>query len=84
MSTTPTLDALDQLPYPDEEPAIDLNDEEWLTADEAAAWLRTHRQTIYKAVEAGQLPAVRLGTVVRIHRRKVLAMAGVKSEEGEA
>ncbi len=38
----------------------------FLTPDEAAERLRVHRNTIYRAVERGDLPARRVGQQIRI------------------
>ena len=43
-----------------------------MTVKEVAELLRVTRQTIYKMVEGGQLPAVRVGTQWRFDRERVL------------
>ena len=46
---------------------------DFLTVDEAAAYLRCNRKTVYDAVSRGTLPGVvRLGRVIRIHRTALL------------
>jgi excisionase family DNA binding protein len=39
-----------------------------LTAGETASYLKVARSTVWRLVEAGQLPAVRLGKVVRVRK----------------
>ena len=46
--------------------------DELMTVKEVAELLRVTRQTIYKMVEGGQLPAVRVGTQWRFDRERVL------------
>ncbi|MBI3977170.1 MAG: helix-turn-helix domain-containing protein [Chloroflexi bacterium] len=41
--------------------------QEWFTVEEAAAYLRVSRRTVYKLVEEGRLPAYRIGA--ERHRR---------------
>jgi excisionase family DNA binding protein len=41
---------------------------DYLTVDEAAKLLHISRNSAYKAVEAGELPHVRLGKTIRIPR----------------
>jgi len=46
----------------------------FLTVDELAGLMRVNRKTIYDAIAAGEIPgAQRVGRVVRIHRRTVVA-----------
>jgi len=48
-------------------------DGDFLTVDEAAAFLRCNRKTVYEAVARNALPGVvRLGRVIRIHRTALL------------
>lgn len=44
-----------------------------LTVPETARLLRIGRNTVYELVARGELPAVRLGRVIRIPRRRLLA-----------
>lgn len=45
-----------------------------LTVDEASAFLRVNRKTVYEAVKNGSLPgAVRLGSTIRISKSALLA-----------
>lgn len=46
---------------------------EWLTPDEAAELLRVNRETIYRQIRRGALPAVRVGRAYRISRDAVTA-----------
>jgi excisionase family DNA binding protein len=49
----------------------------WLTADEAAAYLRLpSRRALYKRVERGQVRAHRWGRQLRFHRRDLDALLG--------
>ncbi len=43
--------------------------ERYLTPDEAAAYLRVCRTTVYRLARAGQIPAVRVGGQWRFHKR---------------
>ena len=46
---------------------------EVVTIDEAAAWLRVNRKTLYDAARAGELPGVvRVGRSIRIGRDALL------------
>lgn len=47
--------------------------DEWLTVREVAAEFRVSRMTIYRLVNAGTLPSVRVGNSVRITRAAVRA-----------
>jgi excisionase family DNA binding protein len=49
-----------------------------LTASEAAYLLSLAPRTIYALVETGKLPCVRIGKAVRIPRKAVMDLAGVK------
>jgi excisionase family DNA binding protein len=46
------------------------DEREWLAAKEVAATLRVHVSAVYRAVERGELPALRLSETgaIRIHR----------------
>lgn len=39
-----------------------------LTVDEAAAELRVSRRTLYRLIESGELPRVKIGSTTRITR----------------
>lgn len=57
--------------------------EEMMTPDQVAAWLQVHRATVYRWIEEGKLPALRIDRVYRIPRGEVLAMIG-QHKEGKA
>ena len=46
--------------------------ERYLTTDEVAAYLRVGRETVYRLVRRGQMPAVRDGGQWRIRERDFL------------
>lgn len=46
-------------------------DQEWLTPTETAALLRVSVQTIYQAIQRGEIPHVRLGRTYRIPRSRL-------------
>jgi excisionase family DNA binding protein len=46
---------------------------EFLTVAEAAALLRVSRATAYRLVEAGEIPAARVGGQLRVDRLELLA-----------
>ena len=45
---------------------------EWLTPDEAADLLRVNRETIYRQIKRGALPATRVGRAYRIRREALV------------
>jgi excisionase family DNA binding protein len=47
---------------------------EYVTVAEAAAHLHIHRRTAYRFVQEGRLPAVYIGTAIRIPRQALLDM----------
>ncbi len=48
--------------------------EGWMTAKEAAEWLRLPRTRCYELINAGELPAVRIGErSIRVNRKEVEA-----------
>jgi excisionase family DNA binding protein len=53
----------------------------YLTPAEAASLLRIHRSNVYRLIEAGEIPAIRVGNQWRIPREKLLAMLDVGSAE---
>jgi excisionase family DNA binding protein len=55
-------------------------DEPMMTPEDVADWLQVHRHTVYRWIEEGRLPALRIGRVYRIPRAEVLAM--VKRQGG--
>lgn len=44
-----------------------------MTPAEVAELLRVHRTNVYRLIEAGEIPAVRVGNQWRIPREKLLA-----------
>jgi excisionase family DNA binding protein len=47
--------------------------EDIITVDELAEYMRVNRKTIYEAVKAGEIPgARRIGGTIRIHKPTVL------------
>ncbi len=54
------------------DPPVALAPTEWLTPDEAVAYLRfPSRDALYQAVHRGQLPAHRLGRRLRFRRSEL-------------
>lgn len=43
------------------------SDNAWLTVQEIARYLRVSKMTVYRLVESGELPSVRVGRSIRIH-----------------
>lgn len=43
-----------------------------LTVDEAAELLRVDRKTVYRAIDAGDLPVLRLGRTIRISKQTLV------------
>ena len=54
-----------------------------LTVPETARLLRIGRNTVYELVARGELPAVRLGRVIRIPRHRLLAWIDAQSKDGQ-
>ncbi|HUS79746.1 MAG TPA: helix-turn-helix domain-containing protein [Armatimonadota bacterium] len=50
------------------------NREEMLTPQEAADWLKVSVDTVYRWIDEGTLPALKIGGTYRILRSAVLAM----------
>jgi excisionase family DNA binding protein len=57
-----------------EEPAL-------LTIDEAARYLRLSRAKVYLMASRGEVPSVRMGRSVRIHRHRLDAWLDSKAEQ---
>ena len=53
-----------------------------MTPEQVADWLQVHRGTVYRWIDEGKLPALKVGRVYRIPRDEVLAM--VKRQGGGA
>ena len=49
---------------------------EWMTVEEVAAWLRVSRDSVYRWVRAGRLPALKVAGAIRVHRAEVLRYGG--------
>jgi excisionase family DNA binding protein len=49
---------------------------ELLKADEASAWLGISRNSAYAAIQAGSLPSVRIGRLVRVPRAGLAKLIG--------
>ena len=64
MATSPPIDRLGMPGDHDASPAF-------LTVDECAELLRVDRKTVYTAIRAGRLPALRLGRLFRIARSDI-------------
>jgi excisionase family DNA binding protein len=77
-------------PHPDtsgagEDALVDHDLPPFLTAQETAAWLRVSVWAVYDAVNAGTLPAVRVGRAIRIPRHVVVtAPTAATDDPGEA
>jgi putative molybdopterin biosynthesis protein len=52
-----------------------MSQEDFLTVEEAAAWLRVSKNTIRESIRRGQLPAFKVGREWRISRQVVLDYA---------
>lgn len=63
-------------------PGID--PDEVLTADEAAALLKTSRDHVSRLARDGSIPATRIGRKWRFTRRALVAMAGGEGGDGDA
>ena len=49
----------------------DTTETRFLTVGEVAVWLRVSTMTVYRLINAGQLPAVRVGRSVRLRQPDV-------------
>jgi excisionase family DNA binding protein len=58
------------------------DDREVLKVDEAAALMRVTKNTAYELIAKGEIPSVRLGRLIRVPRRALLAM--LEGEGGDA
>jgi len=57
---------------------------DWVTSQEAAAWLGVTVRTLYRAIDEGKLTAYRMGRVIRIQRPDLEAyLADSKIQPGE-
>lgn len=57
---------------------------EMMTPEEVADWLRVSTKTIYRWLEDGKLPALRVGRTYRIPRSEVLAMVRRQDDVDDA
>lgn len=53
---------------------------EMLTVKQAAAWLQLHENAVYRMVEDGKIPSLRVGGAIRIPRSKLLEMISTAPE----
>ena len=60
-----------------------MKEEPYLTTDEAAAYLKVCRKTVYRLARAGRLPAVRVGRHWRFRRRDLQAWFSTRSGVSE-
>jgi excisionase family DNA binding protein len=51
-----------------------MDDREVLKVEEAAALMRVTKNTAYELIAKGEIPSVRLGRLIRVPRRALLAM----------
>lgn len=49
-----------------------MDDIEWLSTAQAAAILGINTRTLYRLIDAGDVPAYRIGRVIRLQRAHVL------------
>lgn len=49
-----------------------------MTVDEAARYLRVSPKTIYKAIQDGAIPAVRVGRALRLDRERLLSSSFIQ------
>lgn len=74
-STTPSLTLLDDVKKVEITRRTAIADlPELLRVEEAATWADVSRGTIYEAIRRNELPAVRLGRLVRVPRAGLAAM----------
>lgn len=60
------------------------NAPEFLTVDEAAAFLRVNRKTLYEAIRLGQVPGVvRIGKALRIRRAALVESTPGKGRDSD-
>lgn len=54
------------------------------TIEEVATWLNVARSTVYKLIERGELPVVKIGTAVRIDPEAVREYLERNAKRGSA
>lgn len=52
-----------------------------LTVEEAAATLRIGRSAAYDAIRRGELPAIRVGRILRVPRHRLEQMLGIQEDD---
>jgi excisionase family DNA binding protein len=60
------------------------DDREVLEVEEAAALMRVTKNTAYELIAKGEIPSVRLGRLIRVPRRALLAMLEGKGGDASA
>lgn len=61
---------------------MEINNNDMLTVNETAEFLRVPRSTVYKLAQAGKIPAQKVGRHWRFHRPTIVAwIAGRASSE---
>ena len=60
------------------------DDREVLKVEEAAALMRVTKNTAYELIAKGEIPSVRLGRLIRVPRRALLAMLEGKGGDASA
>ena len=71
---TRPLDHTAPLPDPRTQPTV--------SVEAAAAILGVARQTVYRAVRAGEIPSIHVGRLVRIPTARLLALLGQETPPG--
>lgn len=61
-----------------------MDDREVLKVEEAAALMRVTKNTAYELIAKGEIPSVRLGRLIRVPRRPLLAMLEGKGGDASA
>ncbi|MEW6102688.1 MAG: helix-turn-helix domain-containing protein [bacterium] len=54
---------------------------ELLTTDELASYLKVHEMTLYKLLQAGEIPAVKIGRTWRFEKRAINEWLKVRKEQ---
>lgn len=57
---------------------MNMNEDELLTAKEALAVLKVHRQTLWRLEQSGAVQPVRIGTVKRYKATEILGQKKIK------
>lgn len=56
---------------------------DWLTPQQVAAELQVHRRTVGRWIDCGDLPALRVGSVVRVSRQTLAAWQRAHTNAGD-